>query len=142
MRRIGKFVEVGVYPSVTKRSFAWILVLPTLLLACADRTVGDGETDESDETQGPEPGELYGGCMVVEDCFDEWCVHPANELGFCTSPCSGGCVAELGGTATQTCLLVEFDEVCALDCAGNKTCPAGMRCEQIDAGGEPRSICF
>lgn len=124
---------------MTKRYFAWIVALPTLLIACADRAVGG---DESGETQGPEPGELYGGCMDVDDCFDEWCVHPANELGFCTYPCSQGCAAELGGTATQTCLSVEDEEVCALDCSGAKTCPAGMRCEQIDAGGEPRSICF
>jgi hypothetical protein len=125
---------------VTKRHLVWTWVLPTLLAACADRAVGQGEG--AGETQGPEPGELYGGCMDVDDCFDDWCVHPAGEPGFCTYPCTEGCALELGGTATQTCLPVEDQEVCALDCSGGKTCPPAMRCEQIDAGGQPRSICF
>jgi hypothetical protein len=113
------------------------------LVACADRSIGgEDETDETDETQGPEPGELYGGCMDVQDCFDEWCVHPVDEPGFCTYPCSQNCAAQLDGTATETCIPVDDEEVCALDCAGNKTCPSGMRCEQIEAGGQARAICF
>lgn len=112
-----------------------------LTLACADRDAISNE----DETGGPEPGEPFSGCMDKGDCFDEWCLHPAGESGFCTFACSGGvasCEAISGGTATLTCLPVEGDEVCALDCGGGKSCPPHMRCEQIEASGQPRSICF
>lgn len=133
---------------MTKGNFARRWLLPTLLAGsvagtvtgCADRSVGSGDT--GGETQGPEPGELYGGCVDADECFDEWCVHPAGEPGFCTYPCSESCMADLGGTATTTCLPVEDQDVCALDCSDGKSCPAGMRCEQIDADGQPRSICF
>lgn len=80
--------------------------------------------------------------MNVGDCFDEWCVHPASEPGFCTYPCAEGCATALGGSAVETCLPVDGEQVCALDCSDNKSCPPSMRCEQIEAGGEPRAICF
>ncbi len=119
------------------------LLLVALVLACADRTTVS--TDDEGETEAPAPGEPFSGCLSEDDCFDDWCVRPAGEPGFCTYACAGGtqnCEGLAGGTATLTCLPVEGQEVCALDCAGNKTCPAGMRCEQVEAGGEARSICF
>ncbi len=101
-------------------------------------------SDES-ETEGPAPGEPFSGCIDKGDCFADWCLHPAGEPGFCTYACKGGvdsCDPSPGGTATPTCLPVGSDEVCALDCGGNKTCPSGMHCEQIAANDEPRQICF
>jgi hypothetical protein len=112
-----------------------------LLLACVDRT---SISAEDEETGGPAPGEPFSGCMDMDECFDEWCLHPAGEAGFCTYACNSvdNCSPPLGGTATLTCLPVEGDQVCALDCGGNKDCPSDMRCEQIEANGEARSICF
>ena len=83
--------------------------------------------------------------MDKGECLDEWCLHPADEPGFCTYACDGGlasCAPIAGGTATPTCLPVGSDEVCALDCGSGKSCPSSMRCEQIEAGGQARSICF
>ena len=111
------------------------------LLACADRdAIGAGD----DET-GPPPGEPFAGCIDADDCVDDWCLHPAGEEGFCTYACNGGassCEVIPGGTATQTCVPVEGVEVCALDCGNGRSCPSHMRCEQISADGEARSICF
>ena len=132
--------------SPTRRIAAPVLALVLVLvaLACAERPLGDAGGETGAEDAGPVAGELYGECLEVADCFDEWCVHPAGEPGFCTYPCVEGCMSSeaLGGTATETCLPVAGEEVCALDCAGGKSCPPGMRCEQIEAGGEARSICF
>lgn len=120
------------------RSLASILFV-FALFACADRDVIPAE----DETSGPEPGEPFSGCADKGDCFDEWCLHPAGEAGFCTYACNtvDNCQAPAGGTATLTCLPVDGDSVCALDCEG-KSCPPSMRCEKIEANDEPRSICF
>ncbi|KIG19204.1 hypothetical protein DB30_04669 [Enhygromyxa salina] len=113
--------------------FLWLVAV----VGCADRAIGGGDELSVD---GPPPGELYGECMDASDCFDEWCVHPASEPGFCTYPCAQGCETELGGNTT--CLTVDGEGVCALDCGANGSCPAGMRCEKIESGGDPRSICF
>ncbi|WP_146158119.1 hypothetical protein [Enhygromyxa salina] len=120
---------------MTKRLFELVLLLA--VAGCADRGIVD---NEEGETGGPEPGELYGECMDASDCFDEWCVHPANEPGFCTYPCEQGCATELG--EPTTCLTVEGEGVCALECSASGTCPTGMRCEQIESAGQARSICF
>ena len=45
------------------------------------------------------------------------------------------------GEALPTCLAVGSEAACALDCDDGRECPSGMRCEQVDAGGE-RWICF
>lgn len=120
-----------------------LLVVPLFALACADRdTIGL----DDDETGGPLPGEAFSDCIDKGDCDDDWCLHPANETGFCTYACTStgidSCDPIPGGTAIPTCLPVDTDEVCALDCGGNKSCPSDMRCEQIQANGEARSICF
>ena len=122
------------------------LALTLALAACADRSVDVSLEDEDSESSGaPAPGEALSECMDEDDCFDDWCVHPAGETGFCTYACTSAsqCPAASGGaTAIATCLLVTNDLVCALDCASG-SCPSGMRCEQIEAGdGTPRSICF
>ena len=118
-----------------KRSLVTTLLV-CLTLACADRDVLSAE----DETTGPEPdpGQPFSGCMDKGDCFDEWCLHPAGEPGFCTYACNtvANCSSAAGGTATLTCLPVDNDKVCALDCGGGKSCPWDMRCETIEANGE------
>jgi hypothetical protein len=132
---------------MTTRPTPWMplaLVLGCVSIGCADRA--SDLTLDGTETSSPyAPGDPLGACVDVGDCFDEWCVHPAGENGFCTYACGGpdGCPEPVGGTATKTCLLVEGVDVCALDCSGGHSCPAGMRCEQIQASdGAARSICF
>lgn len=137
---VGSSADLGVSRRVLARSLA-LTILVSLTFACSDR----GTISAEDETGGPAPGEPFSECMDKGDCFDEWCLHPAGEQGFCTFACNGGvdsCDPAPGGSATLTCLAVEGDEVCALDCGGNKSCPSGMRCEQIEASGQARSICF
>jgi hypothetical protein len=129
------------------RPIPWILLalaLACVSVGCADRPSGI-DLDETETGDAYVPGEPLGACANVIECFDEWCVHPAGESGFCTYACGGpdGCPEPVGGTATKTCLLVEGVDVCALDCSGGHSCPAGMRCEQIQASdGAARSICF
>ena len=119
-----------------------ILLALTLSTGCADRSV----TTASGETgvQEVEPGEAFSECIDENDCFIEWCAHPAGEPGFCTSACAdvSECLDGPSGTATATCLPVGDDQVCALDCEGPRTCPNGMRCESIESEGMARRICF
>jgi hypothetical protein len=120
------------------------LMLACVSVGCADRS-SDLTLDDTETGSPYAPGEPLGACTDVNDCLDEWCVHPAGESGFCTYACGGpdGCPEPVGGTATETCLLVEGVDVCALDCGGGGSCPNGMRCEQIQASnGAARSICF
>lgn len=121
-----------------------LALLATLALACADRPVE--LTDDEADTEEPspfEPGEQYADCVDGFECFNEWCLSPAGEPGFCTITCTSAddCEFPAVGTAEPTCLPVGGESACALDCGGERECPAGMRCEQVDAGGE-RSICF
>lgn len=122
-------------------SLRWLLAA-ALLSACADRSVA---TEVGGETgSAPAPGEPLAACVDESDCFDDWCVHPADEPGFCTFACAdaSSCPDGASGTATSVCLAVANDEVCALDCGANRSCPTGMRCEQIESEGGARSICF
>jgi hypothetical protein len=116
-------------------------------LACADRVVGvdetGGETGEPEQQNPFEPGSSYSDCVDWVECDSNWCLRPADEPGFCTEACLDveDCDGSAVSTAVPTCLPVEGDHACALDCGGGRTCPPGMRCEQVDADG-PRSICF
>jgi hypothetical protein len=118
-----------------------------IALACADRSIGldDEIGDETGEQpQNPfDPGGPYSECLDWVECDSNWCLSPLDEPGFCTEACHDveDCDASVAGTAEPTCLPVEGDHACALDCGGGRTCPPGMRCEQVDAEG-PRSICF
>jgi hypothetical protein len=111
----------------------------------------DGDADAG-EQPGGQPGEgMYSTCAVPSDCVDaNLCVTILDPMqmplgGFCTSSgCTNAgvdCLATPGGTATPMCLPLTVndmpDAACALDCAGGKTCPAGMEC--IDVTGA--SIC-
>lgn len=133
-------------PHLLRTTLALSLGMATpWLAACADRSV-TVDTGEDDGTEGPPaPGEALSSCVDEDDCFVEWCVHPAGEPGFCTFACSSAaeCPDASSGTATATCLVVGGDQVCALDCADGRSCPTSMRCEQIESGqGVARSICF
>jgi hypothetical protein len=115
-------------------------------LACADRAIGGGDDtgDETGEPQNPfDPGSSYSDCIDWVECDSNWCLRPLDEPGFCTAECHDvdDCAESAAGTAEPTCLPVDGDNACALDCGGGRTCPQGMRCEQVDADG-PRSICF
>jgi hypothetical protein len=133
--------------AMSKPRFAILSFLAFLQigLACADRAVGDDELgDETGEQQNPfEPGMPYSDCVDGFECVSNWCLSPMDEPGFCTVACMDvdDCEGSPVGTAEPTCLPVGGDNACALDCGGGRTCPPGMRCEQVEAEG-PRSICF
>lgn len=143
-RAPGSFSTIGVSSPVVSRQLVPALLASLLTLACADRVYDLPADMKEAETEFPAPGEPFFACMDSNECFDEWCLHPVGEPGFCTYVCSGAadCEAVDGGTATATCLPVGGDHVCALDCGDNRSCPLSMRCEQIEANGQPRSICF
>lgn len=133
------------------RPFALLsfLVFLPLASACAERAVGlDDEADQADEADEEQdnpflPSEQYSDCLDGFDCMSLWCLSPVDEPGFCTASCVDVDDCELSpiGTAEPTCLAIASEAACALDCGDGRTCPPGMRCEQVDAGGE-RSICF
>lgn len=128
-----------------------LLVCLALLVpafACADRDLIQSLDPELGDQRPFVSGEQYAACERGDDCLDEWCLSPANEAGFCTQACDPSddvsiyCEAATEGTATTVCLQVGGDAACALDCGGERHCPAGMRCEQVEAQGLERSICF
>lgn len=127
---------------------SFLVFLPMFLpsgLGCADRALGDDEVgDEEEEQVSPfEPGEPYSDCVDGFECLNEWCLSPVGEPGFCTVKCMDVDDCELSpvGSAEPTCLAIGSDAACALDCGDGRTCPPGMRCEQVEADG-PRWICF
>lgn len=81
-----------------------------------------------------DPGLL---CLGTDDMTD----------GVCTAQCvpygnAESCAPSPGGTAETTCLTVGGGSVCALDCSGGRSCPAGMHClaDHDDLG--PIAICM
>lgn len=125
------------------RSLLALLTFLSLLGACADRPVDIDDEADTDEPSPFEPGEQYADCVEGFECLHEWCLSPVDEPGFCTITCASvdDCEFPAVGTAEPTCLPVGADAACALDCDAGRECPSGMRCEQVDAGGE-RWICF
>ncbi len=127
------------------RAPALLLSLSLLFgLGCADRAIGTDEVSDSGDEDNPfVPGEQYSDCVDEFECESQWCLSPVDEPGFCTVACMGAEDCELSpvGTAEPTCLAVAGEAACALDCGAGRSCPPGMRCEQVEAGGE-RSICF
>lgn len=157
----------------------WLGAVLWVSAGCVDRELDDemasqtdggpedlDEPDDSDppESDGRAPGEaggdadgarpddgMYAACELSEDCGDlEFCVSPAEELGFCTDACNSandpsGCDPSPGGAAELTCLEIGTPDgrrVCALDCADDRSCPEGMRCERVQTTSGGRSICF
>jgi hypothetical protein len=123
-------------------------VVIVLFAGCADRTIaGDDEAAAMEPGEQPlAAGAMYAPCTDSSDCPDGLCVFPLGESGFCSGPCAApadpdSCEAP-PGDQPATCLDIGLPEpVCALDCA-DATCPHGMRCEQVMAGTDERSICF
>lgn len=137
------------------------LVLSSALvsgLACSSRAVDEesaGTVDDTGDTmteagvQPSAPGAMYSPCERSAQCDPlEFCVFPSGESGYCTAACTAptdpsNCDPP-PGDQPQACFDIGLEDgrwVCALDCAGTP-CPRGMRCEQIETAGGPRSICF
>lgn len=58
--------------------------------------------------------------------------------GICTAigcVSNNDCPASPGGTATPVCESIFPENGCMLDCTGNKTCPGGMECYNVDGLG-------
>src|SRR5690606_6117591 len=98
----------------------------------------------------PESG-MYSDCLSTAECIgQDACITVLDEQqapidGFCSKddcvdPITD-CEPSPGGTATPVCfslmLMGAPAEVCALDCAGGESCPAGMVCREVTGG----SIC-
>ena len=124
------------------------LVLP---LACAERDLIDVLDPKTLEERPFPTGELYAACDHGDACLDEWCLSPVDEPGFCTQLCDPadadvaaycGELPSGSGTAAIACVQIGEQAACALDCDAGRSCPSGMRCEQVDVLGEPRAICF
>ena len=120
----------------------------------------DGSGAASDATEdaasGGPPSEqpadgMYSDCLSAVECIGlTTCMtllDGGGEVsdGFCTvGACmnaAASCDPTPGGTAVPFCFPIEqngtADDICALDCSGGGTCPAGMECYELSAG----SIC-
>jgi hypothetical protein len=101
------------------------------------------------DPNGGQPGAgMYSACLQPADCAGlDACMQivDANMQptdGFCTvlgcANAAVDCDPSPGGTATATCYAVQTqmgaDAICALDCGGGKTCPAGMQCTNLTGG--------
>lgn len=115
-----------------------------------DATAGDdatstGTSDSGGSSTGPmtdpQPADgMYSHCVLINDCVGlTTCVLATDEDGFCSN---NGCMDPVadcdpspGGTATVTCIeyavQIVPEDVCALDCSGGATCPAGMECQDV-----------
>ena len=108
---------------------------------------GDGISDPGDGADdGGDGGGSYGACESGLDCDREiYCVHPRDEAGFCAAGCAGGveqCARPSDGDAVPSCIDVEGNRVCALDCSDSRSCPDGMRCQAVSLGGTEATLCF
>lgn len=108
---------------------------------------GNATTAPSEDATGSDTGPneqpadgLYSACVSAVECFGTTaCVLVMGDLGFCTNACTipGDCGPSPAGTATPACVTAPVGgvdmQVCALDCAGGKTCPGGMECLTLGA---------
>ena len=68
--------------------------------------------------------------------------------GFCTQECTAfadpsGCpTPPAGGDSLLTCVPLGGQNICALDCAGGKSCPGSMTCVQEQADNGTIHICM
>ena len=97
-----------------------------------------------------EMGLVYSECDTPADCAPlAYCVHPPDEPGFCSEPCdpvgdADSCEESPGGSARSTCVDIGDPNanLCALDCAGDRSCPGGMRCVGVITNEDERQLCF
>ncbi len=112
-------------------------------LSCDNCTI-----DDSTCSNAAQPGTgQYSHCLEADDCFgfsgSYGCVAIVDENmnpedGICTAiGCTSNsqCPAPPGGTATPVCESIFPDNGCMLDCTGNKTCPGGMLCYNVNPLG-------
>jgi hypothetical protein len=91
----------------------------------------------------------WSHCTDMLECTDDLVcmLNGAGDDGVCTSFCTPAgdgtsCGASPGVTAEPSCLNVADNSICALDCSGGKTCPAGMLClSDVDDDG-PIEVCL
>lgn len=102
---------------------------------------------------GQPPSGQYSHCLAGNDCTGggvTLCFQALDAMmtpidGFCTTDgCANpavDCDPSPGGTATPICYPIDVggtpEQVCALDCSANKTCPTGMECLNFTSG----SVC-
>jgi hypothetical protein len=99
-----------------------------------DTTSGDTGTAGGAGDQ-PTSG-MYSHCLSVNDCDPGFgCLtNDTATDGFCSILCSpvgdpSGCDPDPGGVLDPICTVAGGGEsVCALDCSGGESCPAGMVC--------------
>jgi hypothetical protein len=125
-------------------------LLPTVLLAFSQLGCNEKASAPADGERPSEPGMQYSECTESADCGDlPFCVHPPDESGFCSEACAPAgdpesCPDSPGGSATTRCVDIgdPSANLCALDCNGNKSCPGGMRCQEVMTAEGARSLCF
>lgn len=138
------------------RALAVAMLLFTM--ACTERDMlgGADEVEARDDADDPgdQPegeGVMFASCTDLSQCDPlEFCVFPSGEAGFCSDACAGvddnaPCDVLPDGMSEATCLDIGVPDgrrVCAIDCEGGRECPRGMRCEEVELGGEARRICF
>lgn len=118
--------------------------------ALATSSSGGAEGSSTGVELPPQPEtSWWSHCTSSPECTDDLVcmVNGAEDDGVCTSFCNPAgdgtsCGASPGVTAVPSCLNVSTNSICALDCSGGKTCPAGMLClSDVDDDG-PIEICM
>ncbi len=102
------------------------------------------------ETLPPQPEtSWWSHCTSSPECTDDLVclLNGAGDDGVCTSLCSPAgdatsCGASPGVTATPACLNAGSSSICALDCAGGRSCPGGMLCLSDSDDDGPIEICL
>jgi hypothetical protein len=91
----------------------------------------------------------YAPCESSEACRDAGLVacvirpDVSDAPGFCAPACDDPCPAAVDGNAPASCMTIDGEALCVLDCDPNITCPRGQKCQTIaDADGESRGLCF
>ena len=131
--------------TVLKRLRSLTVLLVFGQLGCNERATAPQEGERPTD-----PGEQYSECTESADCAPlPFCVHPPDESGFCSEACAPAgdaesCPDSPGGSATTRCVDIgnPSANLCALDCNGSKTCPGGMRCQEVLTAEGARSLCF
>lgn len=119
--------------------------------ADASSSSGAAESSSSGGIELPPQPETswWSHCTGTPECTDDLVcmLNGAGDDGVCTSFCNPAgdgtsCGASPGVTAQPSCLNVDTNSICALDCSDGKTCPAGMLClSDVDDDG-PIEICM
>ncbi|MCR9159849.1 MAG: hypothetical protein ACE37F_05830 [Nannocystaceae bacterium] len=112
---------------------------------------GIGEDSSSSGVELPPQPETswWSHCTSTSECTDDLVcmLNGAGDDGVCTSLCTPAgdatsCGASPGVSAAPSCLNVDTNSICALDCSDGKDCPAGMLClSDVDDDG-PIEICL